>query len=227
MTRRDQWLYPKMWFYILNPLVQVISWRKTMPKLKGFRLTSPSCDGVRKSGGRSDSMLNNCYPRAHFLRESYGIYGWEIISFPVQMPWPLTTDNPFHIESPEAFNFRATASEYPWPGESGWCEWSFLLHRHSNCLQIFCPCEMTGAVLSYCVFSKPESESVILSNLLFQPPWMDGSMSPQQRACPSGWKITLYLEWNIKYSVRMQVAWLPGKSTGRILLWTVNGSDQM
>ena len=56
-----------------------------MPKLKGFRLTSPSCDGFPKSGGRSDSMLNSSYPRAHFLRESYGIYGWEIISFPVQM----------------------------------------------------------------------------------------------------------------------------------------------
>ena len=77
------------------------------------------------------------------------------------------------------------------------------------------------------MFSRSQSLRVILSNLLFQPPWMDGSMSPQQRACPSGWKMTLYLEWNIKYSVRMQVAWLPGKSTGRILLWTVNGSDQM
>lgn len=78
MTRRDQWLYPKMCFYILNPLVQVISWRKTMPKLKGFRLTSPSCDGVPKSRGRGHSMLNNCYPRAHFLRESYGSHIWHI-----------------------------------------------------------------------------------------------------------------------------------------------------
>lgn len=74
----------------------------------------------------------------------------------------LATDNPFHIESPEAFNFRATALEFKLP--LAWWKWMMrmiisITYRHSNCLQIFCPCEMTGAVLSYYVFSKPESES--------------------------------------------------------------------